>query len=116
MEKWTTYMKRWEIIAKRLYKIFKWEIQKRKNIIPEIDNTLNKLEIAENRIFEQTQKDILVDSIKHFKKKYYGYCTNSSKKEEGHLAAGLMRMYYPDTRIKEKKNKKGMKIADQYTL
>ena len=58
-----------------------------------------------------------MDSIKHFKKKYYEYCTNSSKKEEeGHLAAGLMRMYYPDAKIKEKKNKKGMKIAGQYTL
>lgn len=57
-----------------------------KNIILGIDNALNKflsqLKTAENRTIEQTQKDILVNSRKHFKKKYYEYCTNSSKNEE----------------------------------
>ena len=75
MKKWTTYMNRWGILTKRsiLYKQSNGKSKNEDKNILGIENTvskfISKMDTVEKTIMEQTQKDVLVNSMKHLKKK-----------------------------------------------
>ena len=75
MKKWTSNMNRWGILTKRsiLYKQSNGKSKNEDKNILGIENTfskfISKMDTVEKTIMEQTQKDVLVNSMKHLKKK-----------------------------------------------